>query len=51
MTPFCVFNSVLSIFNHQILLATAEMPGVDSYLTSQVQDPPIWHGVPVKIFH
>jgi len=31
----------------KILLASAEMPGVDSYLTSQVQNPPIWHGVPV----
>jgi len=31
----------------KILLAAEQMPGVDPYLTSQVQNPPIWHGVPV----
>jgi len=40
ITPFALRHD-------KILLESAEMPGVDSYLTSQVQDPPIWHGVPV----
>lgn len=31
----------------QILLEAAQMPGVDVYLTSQVQSPPIWHSVQV----
>merc|ERR1711978_628451 len=41
ITPFALRHD-------KILLESAEMPGVDSYLTSQVQDPPIWHGVPVS---
>lgn len=40
ITPFALRHD-------KILLESAEMPGVDSYLTSQVQNPPIWHGVPV----
>jgi len=46
-TPGYVAITPFALRHDKILLATAEMPGVDSYLTSQVQDPPIWHGVPV----
>ena len=33
--------------HEEILLDCAEMEGVDVYLTDQVQDPPLWHGVEV----
>ena len=31
----------------KILLDAAKMPGIDAYLTSQVQRPRIWHGTPI----
>jgi len=31
----------------QILTAFKDVEGVDAYITRQVQDPPLWHGVPV----
>lgn len=31
----------------QILMALKDVPGLDAYITRQVQDPPLWHGVPI----
>ena len=28
-------------------MALKDVPGLDAYITRQVQDPPLWHGVPI----
>jgi len=40
ITPF-------ALGHNKILLDSRAMPGIDAYLTSQVQNPRIWHGVRV----